>query len=160
MKKAIIILLMLSVTRANSKELIGSIESIPDGDTIKIAGKSVRFNHIDTPECGQVPYGNLSRDHLMTMLSVGDVVRVEYNKTGKYGRIIGVVYKGNVNINLKMVEDGYAYWYYKYSHDKTYHWAELNALDSCKGIVCDMNIRPWDYRKQVPWSIRKNLHCK
>jgi len=160
MKGIICTLVLFSVVNAHSATLTGKVERIPDGDTITVSREVVRFAHVDTPECGQHPYGDLSKEHLMTLINVGDEVVVEYDTRGKYGRLIGIVYKDGLNVNLKMAEDGYAYWYQKYSTDTTYGLAESNALHECKGIVCDVPQRPWDYRHSIPWEVRKNLHCK
>jgi endonuclease YncB( thermonuclease family) len=147
--------------QAHAATITGKITKMLDGDTIAIDGLKIRFAHIDAPECSQAPYGQMSLDHLRTFIDVGDAVTVYYHKVGRYGRVIGEVYdQDGHNINLRMAVDGYAYWYSKYSDNVLYQLAETEAMTYGRGILNDMVIRPWEYRKQVDWEIRKKTTCR
>lgn len=157
MKKFFVVAcLILGVSTAHADSCV--VEHIPDGDTITCSGKVIRFAHIDTPECGQQPYGQLAKDHLAELIPVGTVVEANFDKKGRFGRYISTVYRDGVNVNLQMVLDGYAFHYRKYSSDALYDTAE--AVGMVNGIIGEMDQKPWDYRHSVPWSIRKHQHCE
>ena len=103
---------------------LGTITKIVDGDTIHAQVEQekvvVRFHCADTPESvmngkqkaqivNGVNYGELATKYLKTLINVGDKVELEFQKKkDRHGRPIYVIYKQGVNINLKMIEDGYA----------------------------------------------------
>ena len=97
---------------------------VSDGDTIWVTdalGKhKVRMNRIDAPESDQ-PFGKEATAHLKALIG-GKTVRVTYESTDQYGRILGIIYLGETDINLQMVKDGCA-WHYKH-FDKTPAYAE------------------------------------
>ncbi|WP_419662718.1 thermonuclease family protein [Desulfosarcina variabilis] len=87
-----------------------------DGDTITIlnAGQkqSIRLVGIDTPEKtrkknepGQ-PYSQKATKFLAG-LALDKQVSIESYRTDRYGRILGVVWLGQMNVNLEMVRNGY-----------------------------------------------------
>lgn len=102
----------------------GIVTKIVDGDTIHAqVGQEkvrVRFYCTDTPESvmagrqkaqivNGINYGELATKYLTTLVNVGDTVELEPQKQkDSFGRPIYVVYKQGVNINLKIIEDGYA----------------------------------------------------
>ena len=78
----------------------------------------------------------------------GKTVKVEWKKKDQYGRILGVVFAGEIEVNLEMVKSGFA-WHYKY-FDKTpaYAEAEADARTSKRGLWADKNpVNPYDWRK-------------
>ena len=95
------------------------IVSVYDGDTltanldlglgVMLEKQKIRLYGIDTPEIrgDEKPLGELSRDWLIGTLMDAKVV-IETHGTGKYGRILGVVYADGVNLNQRMVELGLA----------------------------------------------------
>jgi endonuclease YncB( thermonuclease family) len=116
MKKLIFTaLLFTQITNAET------VSKIIDGDTIKVLeqSNSIRLYCIDTPESVMVGnqkaqivnglnYGELATKHLKTLINVGDAVELECTNKKSYDRSVCVIYKQGVNINLKMVEEGYA----------------------------------------------------
>jgi len=36
------------------------------------------------------------------------IIQTHKDKSGKYGRLLGVVWKGTVNMNLRLIEKGHA----------------------------------------------------
>ena len=109
------------------KAYYGKIQSVYDGDTVKILLKlgdsfqkfDSRLNWIDTPEVktGLVkPFGVEVRDILSRMI-LGKIVRVEAGEFDKYGRLLcGILaYTPGgelVNINNLLVSKGTAKYYY------------------------------------------------
>ena len=142
--------MMLSFT-VGAKDLTGKVVRVVDGDTITVLDGSntqhkVRLNKIDAPESGQA-FGNVSKKHLSSMVA-GKEVKVVWQKTDRYGRILGDVFVGELNVNLQMVKDGLA-WHFKF-YDKTPEYAEAEKAARAKklGLWADPNpVEPRQFRK-------------
>ena len=123
------------VKTSATREISGKVTRVSDGDTVWVStghGRhKVRLNRIDAPESDQ-PYGKESAAHLKSLIG-GKQVRVEYEKLDQYGRILGIIFLGETDINLQMVKNGCA-WHYKH-FDKTpaYAEAERAARDAKRG---------------------------
>lgn len=111
-----------------------SLLHVVDWDTIRVKNekgeeRSVRMIGIDAPESSTLRYwyaecyGNEASAHLKELLTWISQVQIEADPTqttlDKYGRLLGYVTLNGVNINKKMIEDGYAFEYtynlpYKY----------------------------------------------
>jgi len=66
-----------------------------------------------------------------------------------YGRILGVIYLGNHDINLQMVKAVFA-WHYKY-YDASAEYAEAESLARTekRGLWVDSDpINPYEFRKK------------
>lgn len=97
-----------------------------DGDTIIANGKKVRLAYIDTPELKQA-YGDFCRDYLKSLIQ-GKKLAIKVLQKGSYGRLLGVLYVDNMNINLKLVEKGVAYLYpYSQFQTKDEKWMYLRT---------------------------------
>ncbi len=85
------------------------VERVIDGDTVVIkGGEKIRFIGMDTPERGKFYYKEAT-NYLKAL--IGDKkIRLEKDTSDRdrYGRLLRHVYVGNVWINAKMIEDGYA----------------------------------------------------
>lgn len=110
-----------------------------DGDTIWVTGANglrnkIRMLGIDAPESSQA-FGGESTRRLAELVN-GAAVRVTFSGRDQYGRILGTVWLGGRNINLQMVEEGYA-WAYHYNKDPQYNAAQnaANEARSC-GKCC------------------------
>ena len=138
------------VKTSATREISGKVTRVSDGDTVWVStghGRhKVRLNRIDAPESDQ-PYGKESAAHLKSLIG-GKQVRVEYEKLDQYGRILGIIFLGETDINLQMVKDGCA-WHYKH-FDKTpaYAEAERAARDAKRGLWSAPDpINPYQWRK-------------
>lgn len=129
--------------------------SVYDGDTLTLQcpknpeKTKVRMYCIDTPEMKQEPWGKRARDHLRSI--VGKNVRVVEINKDRYGRTVGEVYAGQVNLNVAQVEAGQAAVYDAYcKKPKEYKAAEERAKSAKKGIWASSGLQqtPWDWRKQ------------
>jgi micrococcal nuclease len=100
-----------------------TVLSIHDGDTMTLRidmGRriliedSIRLYRINAPELSQAG-GKEARDYLRHLVPIGSTVRVQTfrNVEDKYGRWLGDVYLGGVQINDKLVETGHARLYGK-----------------------------------------------
>lgn len=153
MKKLVIIGYFFMFTIMTFSEVIsGKTIKVADGDTITILLQNkkkerIRFYGIDAPESTQ-EYGIKSLDVLKNLIENKDV-KVEIKERDMYGRIVGIVYYQNKNINLHMIETGNAWYYRQYAKGNTeFEKAEKAARDSQIGLWKNKNPQaPWDYRK-------------
>jgi endonuclease YncB( thermonuclease family) len=132
-------------------ELRGKVVSIADGDTITVLDDNkkqnkVRLNGIDAPEKKQA-FGAKSKARLGELVAGKDVV-VEWKEKDKYGRIVGQIYQGSLDVNLQMVKEGLAWHYKKYSKSAELSRAEAEAKAGKKGLWADPNpVPPWEFRR-------------
>jgi micrococcal nuclease len=137
-----------------SKRVVGMVNSVHDGDTINVAGESIRLASIDAPELDQA-YGPSSRSHLAAMI-LGQTVTVTYAKTDLYDRVVGTVFKSDcTQVNLSQVRLGAAWYYEAYkceidSRQRTaYAAAQAAARASAVGLWAAPAVAPWVYRNGV-----------
>ena len=97
------------------------VTKVYDGDTITVdidlglnvwvRNEKVRLYGINAPEVRgkERPKGLLSRDHLRKLVMDKDIIiETIKDKKGKYGRYLGAIMLGKVNICQQMVTDGHA----------------------------------------------------
>ena len=147
-------------------DVSGRVVAVTDGDTIKVLDTNqvqhkVRLTGIDAPERGQ-PFGTASRDYLASLVA-GKEVRVESNKSDRYGRILGKVRvqpkncpscEKTLDANHAQLLAGMAWWYQYYAKEQPpedrgrYEAAEDEARAIGRGLWSDPNpINPYDWRK-------------
>ena len=138
---------------AFGERLAGKVIRVSDGDTITIllqdqkSQERIRFWGIDAPESPQ-DFGQRARKFLADLIHKRNV-QVETNGRDQYGRIVGVVYLGKLNVNLTMVKNGYAWHYVAFAkNDKELAEAEALARREKRGLwKLDNPIPPWEFRK-------------
>lgn len=128
--------------RAPAVKLIkGKITKVTDGDTVWFEPNKggnatavtlkVRMIGMDTPEThlpspngvvGQQPWGDKAADNLASHIPVGSKVTLEDHGTDNYQRTLGRLLKGQTDVNLQQVIDG---------------WASPYII--CEGDDCDEN---------------------
>ncbi|RLA19575.1 MAG: nuclease [Gammaproteobacteria bacterium] len=96
--------------------------SITDGDTVKVLTQDkqqikVRLAEIDTPERMQ-PYGKKAKQALSSMV-FGKTVDLHTVTIDRYGRTVGHLFVGSLNVNKEMVRTGNAWVYRRYMKDKS-----------------------------------------
>lgn len=136
--------------------IVGTVTRVSDGDTIWVhtglLRHKVRLNHIDAPESNQ-PYGKESAAHLKSLI-FGKEVRVEYETTDRYGRILGIVFLGETDINLQMVRGGYAWHYTHFDKSPSYAAAEREAKATKRGLWATPNpINPYRWRRVIAHGV-------
>ena len=134
----------------NTLAIVGKVTRVSDGDTIWVhtglLRHKVRQNRIDAPESNQ-PYGKESAAHLKSLI-FGKEVLVEYETTDRYGRILGIVFLGETDINLQMVRDGCAWHYTHFDKSLSYAAAEREAKATKRGLwAATAPIHPRKWRK-------------
>lgn len=123
-----LMLIVLSLTvlatasPAVASTFTGRVERVIDGDTIVVGTNIVRLAEIDAPEM-KTQHGPASKAALSGMIS-NKVVVVTWSKRGRYSRIIGHIHLGDVWINLRMVEQGWAWQFKAYSRSEVLAAAE------------------------------------
>ncbi len=108
----------------------GIIDRVIDGDTVVINGTSVRLLGINSPERGEQYYeesknllGNLTLNKLVKLQRGGE-------DTDKYNRLLRHVFINNENVNVKMVENGLANFYFP-SGKNLYYSEFKKAWEKC-----------------------------
>jgi endonuclease YncB( thermonuclease family) len=106
---------------------------------------TIRLEGIDAPEKNQ-SFGDKAKAALAAMTS-GKTVTIKKTSADKYGRIIGYVVADGVEVNAKLVEDGFAWHFKKYNDEKRFAELELQARQAKRGLWSEANpLPPWDYR--------------
>lgn len=149
--------ILLATTLANAiaapdREHIVGRAVVVDGDTIDVAGERIRLEGIDAPEAGQTCARRLigtwrcgaDATKALRKLVQGVTVTCERRGTDRYGRILGVCFADGVEINRRMVEQGHAWAFVKYS--TSYVAEEQRARRDHRGVFATDNQPPWDYR--------------
>lgn len=151
----ILFALLLLTTPLLATELTGKVVGVHDGDTLSLLisdGASfrqvkVRLAEIDTPESKQ-PYGQHAKQALSD-LTFGKQVRVVVQDTDKYGRTVGRVYVGGLDVNAELVKRGAAWVYRQYSRDPSLLVLEQQARAAKRGLWGlpeAQRCAPWDWR--------------
>jgi len=106
------------------------VERIIDGDTIETDIGNIRLLGINTPERGEFYYEE-AKDYLKSEL-LNKTVELEFtgDRYDKYNRTLAYIFLNNVNINIKIVEAGFANYYFYEGRDKYSNELE-DAWNSC-----------------------------
>ena len=150
-KKLFTVVLALTLGSVASADLTGTA-LIVDGDTIAISGMKVHLSGIDTPErkqtcrkagvtwkCGYEAAETLREwTHTKEVRCIGD-------EKDRYGRLIADCFVDGYNLNARLVYEGLALAYRKYS--KKYIPEEDKARAAKRGLWAGEFIAPWDWRR-------------
>ena len=132
----VMVLLVLTVSPAGAVELAGKVVRITDGDTLRLLVDrrevKIRLAEIDTPERGQ-PYGSRAKE-VLSELAFGKPARVAVVDRDRYGRTVGRVYVGNLDVNAELVRRGAAWVYRKYAKDPSLFALEAEARRAKRGL--------------------------
>ena len=104
------------------------VRRVVDGDTMDVTldlgfdilyNNRIRFYGINTPESRtrdleEKKLGLAAKDRVKELCPVGSSVIIKTTKEGrgKYGRILGEIFVGEVNINQQLVTEGHAVEYF------------------------------------------------
>ncbi len=147
----ILFLIPLSTNaQAPLRTLQCKIVGISDGDTVKCLYNrvplKVRLLYIDAPEYSQ-PFGKKSKQ-LLSRLVFKKYVTLKTQGYDRYNRVLAVIYDNNLNVNLKMVEQGLA-WAYRFNSQEIYRNAQRQAKEQQLGLWQDKYpLDPYEWRKQ------------
>lgn len=142
---------LLSFAQAIAAQtIVGRVVGVHDGDTITVldGGKRqhrIRLAQIDAPERRQA-FGERSRQSLADLV-FGKEVEVEVLAIDRYGRKVGKVRAGGMDVNLEQVRRGMAWVYRKYASDPAYFAIEAEARKAKRGLWAQPNpVPPWEFR--------------
>ena len=88
----------------------GKVTGIIDGDTIKVAGQSIRFALSSAPEIYEEG-GIKAKEFLENVCPIGSTVLVDEDDEqtqGSFGRILAVIYCNDMNLNEAVLDVGLA----------------------------------------------------
>lgn len=149
------VLALAPVIRA--AEIVGAVVGVADGDTITVLTTDktqvrVRFYGIDAPESRQA-FGAASKKALSERV-FKKTVRVEVVDTDRYGRSVGRVFLGDIDVGLEQVKAGLAWWYVHYAaNDEALCDAEAEARQAKRGLWADKEpTPPWAWRRSTSTS--------
>ena len=126
----------------------GGMLYIVDGDTVILGNEKIRLEGIDAPEMDQicsrngVKYncGRSSRENLRQLARKG-TMRCKAWQRDKYERLLGRCFIGDLDVNSRMVSDGWALSFGGYFSE------EAKAMKNGKGMWDGKFQRPRDWRK-------------
>lgn len=145
------ILLLIFSLSVVSKNLEGKIIKVSDGDTVVLLDSTntkyrIRLDGIDAPEKGQ-PFGTKATNFVKTLIA-GKMVKVEWSKKDRYGRILGYVFTDTINVNKELLKEGLAWHYKHFNQDDELAKLELEAKSKKLNIWSEVNpIEPYQWRK-------------
>jgi endonuclease YncB( thermonuclease family) len=152
---AVALLIAASVYAAPQPgELIsGTVVAVSDGDTLTLLTPDkqqikVRLAEIDAPEKAQ-PFGTRAKQ-MLSELVFGKQAEVLIDDIDRYGRTVGRVYVGQIDVNAEMVQRGGAWVYRQYSHDPLLLKLEQSAKSARRGLwglPASDQIPPWEWRR-------------
>ena len=135
------------------------VERVIDGDTFVSENNSIRLLGINSPERGEKYY--IEAKEFLERETLNKTVRLEFGKEkyDRYKRILAYVYINRENINLKLVESGFANFYFPSGKDINYDnfenaWNEciknnVNLCEKSKNICGEcIELREFDYKNQ------------
>jgi endonuclease YncB( thermonuclease family) len=133
-------------------DFTGKVVKVADGDTITVLRDSeqikIRLAGIDAPEKAQ-PFGNVAKQSMSEML-FGKEVRVIEQGPDRYGRTIGRVYQGDVDVSAEQIKQGMAWVYRKYTKKAALYQLEDEAKQQRLGLWADAEpTPPWVWRRMA-----------
>ena len=149
--KLLTLMFLFLLSSVASADLSGTA-LIVDGDTITISGNKIRLHGIDTPEKDQVcrdagviwKCGDEATEALREWTDTKEVRCVGEDKD-KYGILIAECFVDGYSLNARLVSEGWALAYRRYS--KKYIPQEDEAKAAKKGMWIGEFVAPWDWRR-------------
>lgn len=143
--------LNLPAQASTSEHFEGQVIGIADGDTITVLHnareRKIRLSGIDSPEKKQA-FGSRAKQYTSD-LAYGKTIQVDVKSTDRYGRSIAeVTLPDGRNLNDLILENGYAWWYQKYSKNAPHRGVlETDARTKGRGLwAAPRPEPPWQFR--------------
>ena len=139
----------------------GMVTAVHDGDslTATVNGETwkVRLSDIDAPELAvgfkaAQPYSSTAAGVLDDLVLRKEVTLSVQSKPDEHGRKLARAFVDGVDVNLRMVETGAAWWYPQFAHGKENRAALKAAQEKAQADKVglwklDGPVPPWDWRK-------------
>ena len=144
------------VQPAKKYQSISGFALIVDGDSIKINNQNIRLIGIDAPEYQQKCFdknmqqyqcGMVAMNFLKNLISKQYII-CQYHKKDIYNRILGECQLNKININQRMVAEGWAILYDFPRASKEMQKLEIEAKKHKKGLWQGSFLEPKKYRKR------------
>ena len=139
-------------TSQKLNQVLSGVPSVIDGDTIRIKSQKIRLFGIDAPESkqtcdkhGQSWQCGVDATARLKALIQRNPVRCEIRDTDRYGRLVGICFVNDIEINAWMVRNGYAVAYRQYGGGR-YDGEEALAKKEGQGVWGSRFIQPKDFR--------------
>lgn len=148
--KATQLLLLFVLLAAIARAEPVTVLRVVDGDTFKarrVDGSSitVRIAEIDAPELRQA--GGTWARLVLARLLAGGAVDLERTGDGGWGRVLGRVRAGSVDVDREMVSLGAAWVFVRYPHRAELVQTEKAARSARLGVWAERApLAPWDFR--------------
>ena len=133
--------------------LYGKVTKTIDGDSVILQqngrNHEIRLWGVDCPEYDQ-PYG-AAAGKLTRKLAGNGLVRGEVKDNDSYGRVVGVLSRGTVNVNEELIRQGAAWVYSQYCRETICgEWRKLEAA------ARSQHLGLWHERRPTaPWKWRR-----
>ena len=134
-----------------------TVVSVGDGDTMRINYQgqtiTVRLACIDAPETAQTPWGPAATDRLRQLTPRDSTIQFREADIDRYGRTVAEVYANGQNVNLQLVQEGYAVVYNQFLRScpetgSALQAAEAQARQQRLNFWSQPNpVMPWDFRR-------------
>lgn len=130
------------------------VTRVIDGDTFETeTGEKVRLIGINAPEITDI-FGQEAKQYLSELIEnrivdlQSDIIS---NDRDRYQRLLRYVIIDGVDVNKKMVSDGYAFAYLKYKFSKSYDYeqAQLQARENSNGIWGNSNKEDYINKEEI-----------
>lgn len=143
----VVMLLGLLVCNANATNILqGLVVGVSDGDSLTMLDAEkrqhkIRLQGIDAPELKQA-YGQKSKESL-SKLVYNKTIKVHWFKKDRFGRTVGKVMLGDIDICLEQVRRGMAWHFKDYQDEQSvkdrdlYDRAEVEARELRMGLWQD-----------------------
>lgn len=141
-----LLLLLLAATDTFEAKVV----AVKDGDSIVVLRDKrevdIRLEGIDCPELTQA-FGRKAKKRT-SQLCFGKYVTVRAKGMDRYGRTLAdITLPDGTILNQELVRDGFAWWFHKYSKDKSLGKLESDARAKKRGLWSDAKpVAPWDWR--------------
>ena len=131
----------------DGEKISAEVEKIIDGDSLKVRSGNkmieLRLWGIDAPEFDQ-PGAEESEQALSTLIDKAQLTLIAKD-IDKYGRLVVIIYKGDVNINEEMVKTGHAWVHIYYClRPPCEKWLNYEEQARQRGIGF------WKYKDPIP----------
>jgi endonuclease YncB( thermonuclease family) len=137
--------------RADDAGFVGRVVGVKDGDSLIVLVDKreieVRLAEVDAPESGQ-PYGNRAKQALSALV-FGKTVRLVPTDHDRYGRTVGRIFVGDIDVANELVRRGAVWVYRQYAHRPELYALEAGAKKSGAGLWGlpeTERTPPWDWR--------------
>ena len=134
-----------------------TVVSVGDGDTMRINYQgetvTVRLACIDAPELAQTPWGPAATDRLRQLTPRDSTIQFRQADIDRFGRTVAEIYANGQNVNLQLVQEGYAVVYTQFLRScpetgSALQAAEAEARQQQLNFWSQPNpVMPWDYRR-------------